>query len=173
MRSIVQPGPPAPERIQWVAARGRAFSFTLEAGVPLLEAARRGFAAEGFAGGTLSMKDGAAQFMARLVREQLSKQRADALIIVGPKASGDVKISRETMDSVETLDRPIFYLNYNTDPFANPWRDFIGNVVKRKRGFEYSITHPKDLFNAWSDVVSRIVRVRHSNTVDKTTAKGL
>jgi predicted DNA-binding protein with PD1-like motif len=59
MRSIVQPGPPAPERIQWAAARGRAFSFTLEAGVPLLEAARRGFAAEGFAGGTLSMKEGA------------------------------------------------------------------------------------------------------------------
>jgi predicted DNA-binding protein with PD1-like motif len=59
MRSIIQPGPPAPERIQWVAARGRAFSFTLEAGVPLLEAARRGFAAEGFAGGTLNMKDGA------------------------------------------------------------------------------------------------------------------
>ena len=59
MRQIVQPGPPAPERIQWVAARGRAFSFTLEAGVPLLEAARRGFAAEGFAGGTLSMTRGA------------------------------------------------------------------------------------------------------------------
>jgi predicted DNA-binding protein with PD1-like motif len=59
MRSIVQPGLPAPERIQWVAARGRAFSFTLQAGVPLLEAARRGFAAEGFAGGTLSMTGGA------------------------------------------------------------------------------------------------------------------
>ncbi len=44
MRSIHQPGPPAPERIQWVEARGRAFSFTLEAGLPLLEAARRGFA---------------------------------------------------------------------------------------------------------------------------------
>jgi len=26
MRSIAQPGPPTPERIQWVAARGRAFS---------------------------------------------------------------------------------------------------------------------------------------------------
>ncbi len=59
MRSIVQPGPPAPERIQWVAARGRAFSFTLEAGLPLLEAARRGFAAEGFAGGTLRWTGGA------------------------------------------------------------------------------------------------------------------
>jgi predicted DNA-binding protein with PD1-like motif len=59
MRSIVQPGPLAPERIQWVAARGRAFSFRLEAGVPLLEAARRGFAAEGFAGGVLRWTGGA------------------------------------------------------------------------------------------------------------------
>jgi len=59
MRHIVQPGPPAPERIQWVEARGRAFSFTLKAGLPLLEAARRGFAAEGFAGGTLNFGAGA------------------------------------------------------------------------------------------------------------------
>ena len=59
MRSIVQPGPPAPGRIQWVPARGRAFCFTLEAGLPLLEAVRRGLTAEGFAGGTLSMKGGA------------------------------------------------------------------------------------------------------------------
>jgi predicted DNA-binding protein with PD1-like motif len=59
MRHIVQPGPPAPERIQWVAARGRAFSFTLEAGLPLLEAARRGFAASGFAGGVLRWTGGA------------------------------------------------------------------------------------------------------------------
>src|SRR6202048_82578 len=59
MRRIAQPGPRAPERIQWVEARGRAFSFTLQAGLPLLEAARRSFAAEGFAGGTLNMKGGA------------------------------------------------------------------------------------------------------------------
>jgi predicted DNA-binding protein with PD1-like motif len=58
MRSIKQPGRPAPERIQWAEARGRAFSFTLQAGVPLLEAARRGFAAEGFAGGVLNLKGG-------------------------------------------------------------------------------------------------------------------
>jgi predicted DNA-binding protein with PD1-like motif len=59
MRSIAQPGRPAPERIQWAEARGRAFSFTLEAGLPLLEAARRGFGREGFAGGVLNIKDGA------------------------------------------------------------------------------------------------------------------
>jgi predicted DNA-binding protein with PD1-like motif len=59
MRTVHQPGPPAPERIQWVEARGRAFSFTLEAGLPLLEAARRGFAAAGFEGGTLDIRGGA------------------------------------------------------------------------------------------------------------------
>jgi predicted DNA-binding protein with PD1-like motif len=59
MREIVQPGPPAAERIQWVEACGRAFKFTLEAGLPLLEAARRGFATQGFAGGTLNIKGGA------------------------------------------------------------------------------------------------------------------
>src|ERR1700722_15758802 len=59
MRSIVQPGPPIPERIQWVEARGRTFSATLQAGWPLLEAARRVFAAEGFAGGVLNFRSGA------------------------------------------------------------------------------------------------------------------
>jgi predicted DNA-binding protein with PD1-like motif len=59
MRSIVQPGAPIPERIQWVEARGRAFVATLAAGLPLLEAARRAFAAEGFAGGVLNFRSGA------------------------------------------------------------------------------------------------------------------
>ncbi|WFU85138.1 DUF296 domain-containing protein [Bradyrhizobium sp. CIAT3101] len=59
MRSIKQPGAPVTERIQWVEARGRAFSFTVGAGLPLLEAARRGFAAEGFTSGVLNFGHGA------------------------------------------------------------------------------------------------------------------
>ena len=39
--------------------RPRVFALTLEAGLPLLEAARRGFAAQGFAGGTLNFGAGA------------------------------------------------------------------------------------------------------------------
>ena len=58
MRSIKQPGAPVTERIQWVEARGRAFSFTLQAGLTLLEAARRGFVAEGFSGGVLNFGRG-------------------------------------------------------------------------------------------------------------------
>jgi predicted DNA-binding protein with PD1-like motif len=59
MRSIVQPGAPMPERIQWVEARGRPFAATLAAGLPLLEAVRRAFAREGFASGVLNFRDGA------------------------------------------------------------------------------------------------------------------
>ncbi len=59
MRRIEQPGPPVAERIQCVEARGRAFSFTLQSGMTLLESARRGFAAEGFAGGVLNIRGGA------------------------------------------------------------------------------------------------------------------
>jgi predicted DNA-binding protein with PD1-like motif len=59
MRRIAQPGPAAPQRIQWVEARGRAFSCTLQAGMPLLEAAHRGFAAHGFGGGVLNIRGGA------------------------------------------------------------------------------------------------------------------
>ncbi|MDO9561431.1 MAG: DUF296 domain-containing protein [Bradyrhizobium sp.] len=77
MRSVTQPGPPAPERIQWVEARGRAFTLTLEAGLPLLEAARRGFAAQGFAGGTLNMRGGALGPFA-YVMPALSKTGANA-----------------------------------------------------------------------------------------------
>jgi predicted DNA-binding protein with PD1-like motif len=77
MRSIAQPGRPAPERIQWVEARGRAFSFSLEAGIPLLEAARRGFAANGFCGGVLTAKSGALGPFA-YVMPALSKDGANA-----------------------------------------------------------------------------------------------
>ena len=56
MRRIEQPGPPVAERIQCVEARGRAFTFTMQGGIPLLEAARRGFADAGFIGGVLNIK---------------------------------------------------------------------------------------------------------------------
>src|ERR1700750_1865077 len=59
MRNIRHPGAPLAERIQSVEARGRAFAFTLEAGLPLLEAARRGLAAEGFTSGLLNFRRGA------------------------------------------------------------------------------------------------------------------
>jgi predicted DNA-binding protein with PD1-like motif len=52
---IQQPGPALEPRILAVVARGRSFSFDLEPGLYLLEAVRRGFAAEGFISGVLEL----------------------------------------------------------------------------------------------------------------------
>lgn len=55
MRRIQQPGTGTPERVQWVECSGQAFSLTLPAGVPLLEAVRSGFAAEGVVSGVVKL----------------------------------------------------------------------------------------------------------------------
>jgi predicted DNA-binding protein with PD1-like motif len=55
VRRIEQPGTGTPERIQWVECGGRAFSLTLPGDVPLLEAVRAGFAAEGFVSGVVKL----------------------------------------------------------------------------------------------------------------------
>ena len=51
-------------------------------------------------------------------------------------------------------------MNYILNPSANPWRDAIGNVVKKLRGYEYTISRPHELWNAWSEIMSRIVKSR-------------
>ncbi|WP_342363752.1 PCC domain-containing protein [Terrarubrum flagellatum] len=77
MRRVAQPGPEVTERIQWVEARGRAFSFTMEKGLTLLEATRRGFERAGFASGVLSFDAGALGPFA-YVMPALSKTRENA-----------------------------------------------------------------------------------------------
>ena len=59
MRASCSPARPRPSASNgWKRAAVHS-RFTLEAGLPLLEAARRGFAAQGFAGGTLNIGGGA------------------------------------------------------------------------------------------------------------------
>jgi predicted DNA-binding protein with PD1-like motif len=54
---IRQPGPALEPRVLAAEGRGRLFDMPLATGVPLLEAVRRGFAAEGFTSGTVNFGD--------------------------------------------------------------------------------------------------------------------
>jgi len=109
MRSIRQPGPPVPERIQWVEARGRAFGFTLQAGLPLLEAARRGFAEQGFAGGVLSMRGGALGPLA-YVMPALSKDGANAAFYSDTfRPAGITQLKFAAMTLGERDSKPFFH----------------------------------------------------------------
>ena len=108
MRTIKQPGPPASERIQWVEARGRSFSFTLEAGLPLLEAARRGFAAEGFAGGVLNMRSGALGPSAYVMPALSETGEHAAFYSETFRPEGEIRLKQATMTLGER-DRAAFF----------------------------------------------------------------
>src|SRR6478609_622098 len=109
MRSIDQPGAAVPERIQWVEARGRAFSFTLAAGQPLLEAARRGFAEAGFSGGVLSMRGGTLGPFA-YVMPALSKTGANAAFYSDTfRPSGITQLKLGAMTFGERDGAPFFH----------------------------------------------------------------
>ncbi len=66
----------------------------------------------------------------------------------------------DNLKDLASVSFPVFYMNYNLFPVQNPWRDPIGNVVKRLRGSEYTIARPRDLWTSWSDIMSRIVKLK-------------
>jgi hypothetical protein len=87
---------------------------------------------------------------------------ADAVIFAGPKVMLDNNIESEQLRELGTLEFPVFYMNYNLYPHAVPWRDTIGNAVKYLKGVEYTISRPRDLWFATTEVVNRIVKSRSS-----------
>ena len=107
----------------------------------------------------LSQKDGETQFLGELLTKELnSPEKPDAVIFAGPKVMVESSVPQDALKAVGEPEFPVFYMNYNLNPQANPWRDAIGNAVKHLRGFEYTISRPRDLFNAWNDIMTRIVK---------------
>jgi hypothetical protein len=110
----------------------------------------------------LSQKHGDTEFLSNLITQELgnSKDKADAVIFAGPKVSLDDSIPPETLKQLGEVRFPVFYMNYNLNPQSNPWRDAIGNTVKYLKGMEFTISRPRDLFFAWSDIMGRIVKFK-------------
>jgi hypothetical protein len=99
-------------------------------------------------------------FLTKLVTDELPNSNADAVIFVGPKVMQADSVPPDNLRDLANVSVPIFYMNYNLFPVQNPWRDPIGNVVKRLRGAEYTIARPRDLWTSWSDIMSRIVKLK-------------
>ena len=110
----------------------------------------------------LSQKRGETEFLTSLFTEELNTpDHPDAVIFAGPKVMLDNNVPQESLRKVaDDVEYPVFYMNYNLDPQAVPWRDAIGNAVKYLKGVEYTITRPRDLWFAWGDIMSRIVKSR-------------
>jgi len=109
----------------------------------------------------LSQKHGETEFLTGLLTDEVNnaKDHPDAVIFAGPKVMLDEGVPQESLNQLADVDYPVFYMNFNTNPQANPWRDAIGNAVKHLKGYEYTISRPRDLWYAWTEIMSRIMKV--------------
>ena len=112
----------------------------------------------------LTDKHGDTEFFTDLVRKEVvtgPQDHPDAVIFAGPKVLLDENVPPETLKEAGDVNFPVFYMNYNLNPQAVPWKDAIGRTVKFFRGTEYTISRPRDLWFAVSEMVSRIVKSRN------------
>jgi len=111
----------------------------------------------------LGDKHGDTGFLSQLIRRELADphDRPDALVFAGPKVMLDQNVPTETLRDIGTVDFPMFYMNYNSNPQQVPWRDAIGRTVRYFHGVEYTISRPRDLWYAVNEMCSRIVKSRN------------
>jgi hypothetical protein len=112
----------------------------------------------------LTDKHSASDFLTKLIDDELGHSNADAVIFAGPKVMLDDTVQPDTLKEYSGTPYPVFYMNYNLTPNQNPWRDSIGTVVKRLRGYEYTISRPRDVWTAWTDIMGHIVKLKLVST---------
>ena len=120
----------------------------------------------------LSQKHGDAEFLTSFITQEMKdgKDRPDAVIIAGPKVTVEGSFPQDSFKEVGDLKFPVFYMNYNLNPQANPWRDAIGSAVKTLKGAEFTISRPRDLFFAWTEIIGRIVKLKFGKTATASAA---
>jgi hypothetical protein len=120
----------------------------------------------------LSLKNGDTNFLADLIAKEVSPAtETDAIVFAGPKAMLDENVPADQLRELGELEYPVFYMNYNLNPRSNPWRDAIGNAVKVLKGTEYTITRPRDLWAAVTDMVAKVAKLRNEKTIAAVSTK--
>jgi len=103
-----------------------------------------------------------AHFVTRLLIDQLGGRTSseDAIIILGPKVSLEKNASLELLREAGAASCPIFYLNYNPNPFEDPFPDAIGSALKAySAASKYEIVRPHDFGAAMREVLLRLGRL--------------
>lgn len=122
----------------------------------------------------LAQKHGDTDFLTDLIRSEMSgEDHPDALVFAGPKVMLEEGVSQETLKPFVTdVDYPVFYMNYALYPQQTPWKDSISRAVRVFKGTEFTISRPRDLWFAVTEMVSRIVKSKHARPVPAGTGPG-
>jgi hypothetical protein len=122
----------------------------------------------------LGDKHGDTDFLTSLVRKEMTpapQDHPDALVFAGPKILLDANPPEEALKDASDIDFPVFYMNYNLNPQAVPWKDAISHTVHFFRGYEYTISRPRDLWFAVSEMVSKIVKSRNGRSASSISSQ--
>lgn len=112
----------------------------------------------------LGQKHGDTDFLADLIKQETGgANHPDALVFAGPKVMLDENVPQDSLKQIGDIHYPVFYMNYNLNPQAVPWKDSISRAVRFFKGTEFTISRPRDLWYAVSEMVSRIVKSKHGN----------
>ena len=108
----------------------------------------------------LAQKNSETEFLGELIRNEFKGDGVspDGMIIAGPKVMLNGNVPQESLRVVGEPEYPVFYMNYNLYPHLTPWRDSIGNAVRFFKGQEFTISRPRDLWFAVSEMVAKIVK---------------
>ncbi len=121
----------------------------------------------------LGQKHSETDFLENLITTEVTPDsHADAVIFAGPKAMLDANVPQEDLRRIGAIECPVFYMNYNLDPQATPWKDSISHAIRNFKGVEYSISRPRDLWFSTVEMFSRIVRSKHERALSTITATG-
>lgn len=122
----------------------------------------------------LSHKHSETDFLENLITTEVaSTSRPDAVIFAGPKAMLTADVPQQDLRRIGDVECPVFYMNYNLNPQAVPWKDSISHAIRTFKGTEYTISRPRDLWFSTSEMVNRIVRHKRDKALTTAATGGL
>jgi hypothetical protein len=121
----------------------------------------------------LGQKHGDTDFLESLIEKEVgASAHPDAVIFAGPKALLDADVPQQDLRRIGDIDCPVFYMNYNLEPQAVPWKDSISHAIKAFKGTEYTISRPRDLWFSTTEMLNRILRSKRQHALGMAAAGG-
>ncbi|HEX4230292.1 MAG TPA: acetyltransferase [Bryobacteraceae bacterium] len=120
----------------------------------------------------LSQKHGETDFLQDLIEKEVSNSSTDAIIFAGPKAMLNADVPQDDLKRIGDVECPVFYMNYNLNPQAVPWKDSISHAIRAFKGTEYTISRPRDLWFSTTEMLSRILRAKRQKILSAVTSAG-
>jgi hypothetical protein len=122
----------------------------------------------------LGQRHSETDFLETLIEQEVgTTTHPDAVIFAGPKTMLDADVPKQDLRRIGDVECPVFYMNYNLNPQAVPWKDAISHAIGAFKGTEYTISRPRDLWLSTTEMVNRIVRSKHQHATAAATAGGV